>query len=145
MAIPMLKIRRSLGRLIFNMGIATPGKTVFLIETAPRYQLDAPQAVWNKDQVQDILHQCSQELIELPGIPWKPMNPLRTEFFSRTINMYLQFSSFSMLIWRRYLKSFVMEDKKLFIWRSQYRGCWWSGDARSQGTSNHDIDLVKPR
>ena len=33
----MLKIRRPLGRLIFNMGIAIPGKTVFLIETAPRY------------------------------------------------------------------------------------------------------------
>ena len=37
MAIPMLKIRRPLGRLIFNMGIATPGKTVFLIETAPSF------------------------------------------------------------------------------------------------------------
>ena len=35
MAISMLKIRRPLGRLIFNMGIALPGKTVFLIETAP--------------------------------------------------------------------------------------------------------------
>ena len=35
MAIPMLKIRRPLGRLIFNMGIAIPDKTVFLIETAP--------------------------------------------------------------------------------------------------------------
>ena len=35
MAISMLKIRRPLGRLIFNMGIAIPGKTVFLIETAP--------------------------------------------------------------------------------------------------------------
>ena len=31
----MLKIIRPLGRLIFNMGIAIPGKTVFLIETAP--------------------------------------------------------------------------------------------------------------
>ena len=31
----MLKIRRPLGRLIFNMGIAIPGKTLFLIETAP--------------------------------------------------------------------------------------------------------------
>ena len=38
MVISMLKIRRPLGRLIFNMGIAIPGKTVFLIETAPRYQ-----------------------------------------------------------------------------------------------------------
>ena len=36
MAISMLKIRRPLGRLVFNMGIAIPGKTVFLIETAPR-------------------------------------------------------------------------------------------------------------
>ena len=36
MAISMLKIRRPLGRLIFSMGIAIPGKTVFLIETAPR-------------------------------------------------------------------------------------------------------------
>ena len=35
MAISMLKIRRPLGRLIFNMGIAIPGKTVFLFETAP--------------------------------------------------------------------------------------------------------------
>ena len=35
MAISMLKIRGPLGRLIFNMGIAIPGKTIFLIETAP--------------------------------------------------------------------------------------------------------------
>ena len=35
MAISMLKIRRPLGRLIFNMGIAIPGKTIFLIEMAP--------------------------------------------------------------------------------------------------------------
>ena len=34
MGIPMLKIRRPVGRLIFNMGIAIPSKTVFLIETA---------------------------------------------------------------------------------------------------------------
>ena len=35
MAISMLKIRRPLGRLFFNMGIAIPVKTIFLIETAP--------------------------------------------------------------------------------------------------------------
>ena len=33
MVIPMLKIRRPTGRLIFNMGIPIPGKTVFYIET----------------------------------------------------------------------------------------------------------------
>ena len=37
MAIPMLKIRRPTGRLIFNMGIPIPGKTVFYIETGPRW------------------------------------------------------------------------------------------------------------
>ena len=40
MVISMLKIRRPLGRLIFNMGIAIPGKTVFLIETAPWFHLN---------------------------------------------------------------------------------------------------------
>ena len=38
MVIPMLKIRRPTGRLIFNMGIPIPGKTVFYIETGPRRQ-----------------------------------------------------------------------------------------------------------
>ena len=47
----MLKIRRPLGRLIFNMGIAIPGKTVFLIETAPwihkRHPIPRPNGgVW---------------------------------------------------------------------------------------------------
>ena len=41
----MLKIRRPLGRLIFNMGIAIPGKTVFLIETAPRSLLTPLPAI----------------------------------------------------------------------------------------------------
>ena len=40
----MLKIRRPLGRLIFNMGITIPCKTVFLIEMAPWYLSD----VWKK-------------------------------------------------------------------------------------------------
>ena len=36
MVIPMLKIRRLTDRLIFNMGIPIPGKTVFYIEMRPR-------------------------------------------------------------------------------------------------------------
>ena len=45
MVISMLKIRRPFGRLIFNMGIAIPGKTVCLIETAPRFLLKETQPV----------------------------------------------------------------------------------------------------
>ena len=49
----MLKIRRPLGRLIFNMGIAIPGKTVFLIETAPRlmYHLILGMAVFSRKYI----------------------------------------------------------------------------------------------
>ena len=50
MVISMLKIRRPLGRLILNMGIIIPCKTVFLIETAPSpigFQKFAWD-VWNK-------------------------------------------------------------------------------------------------
>ena len=35
------------------------------------------------------------------------------------------------------------EDKDLSIGHSQYHGCWWPGDTRSQGISSHDIDLSK--
>ena len=46
MAIPMLKIRRPTGRLIFNMGIPIPGKTVFYIETGPRWFETPPRSLW---------------------------------------------------------------------------------------------------
>ena len=51
----MLKIRRPLGRLIFNMGIAIPGKTVFLIETAPWFRwicaLKETALWWDKNHI----------------------------------------------------------------------------------------------
>ena len=50
MAISMLKIRRTLGRLIFNMGIAIPRKTVFLIETAPWPHFYQTRSAWSMDQ-----------------------------------------------------------------------------------------------
>ena len=46
MVISMLKIRRPLGRLIFNMGIVIPGKTVFLIETAPSLSYWKGNPMW---------------------------------------------------------------------------------------------------
>ena len=35
--------------------------------------------------------------------------------------------------------------KDLPILHGQYHGCWWPGDARSQGIKKHNIGLVKPR
>ena len=55
MVIPMLKIRRPTGRLIFNMGIPIPGKTVFYIETGPcyemrRWNITGLRTHWNPDK-----------------------------------------------------------------------------------------------
>ena len=66
MAISMLKIRRPLGRLIFNMGIAIPGKTVFLIETAPRSFV--PEAAIETG-LYDYIQQCMLDVIICP-CPW---------------------------------------------------------------------------
>ena len=55
MAISMLKIRRPLGRLIFDMGIAIPGKTVFLIETVITRAL--------ADPVSYLTHKCFKKIL----------------------------------------------------------------------------------
>ena len=38
----------------------------------------------------------------------------------------------------------LIQDKHLLILHGQYHGCWCPGNARSQGSSNHDIDYVEP-
>ena len=42
-------------------------------------------------------------------------------------------------------ESFLIEDENLFKLLSQYHGCWWPGNARSQCISGHGIDLVVPQ
>ena len=42
---------------------------------------------------------------------------------------------------QRLLKYSFMEGKDLYIWYSQYHGCRYPGDARSQGISSYGIDL----
>ena len=74
----MLKIRRPLGRLIFSMGIAIPGKTVFLIETAPCCLFDslATQLVAN-----GLLYEQSQHACKFPHncTPTISINHIRTK------------------------------------------------------------------
>ena len=51
MAIPMLKIRRPNGRLIYNMGIPIPGKDGLYIETGPWvHSLDSGSEATLKDK-----------------------------------------------------------------------------------------------
>ena len=65
-------------------------------------------------------------------------------FSERTKSYIYMLYHFSALIWRLYLNPISSKTKDPPILHNQYCGCWCSGDKRSQGVSNHDIDLVKP-
>ena len=66
------------------------------------------------------------------------LNPLHAKFLRENINIYLHFMSFL------HTDKTQVDEKDLPILHNQYHGCWCPGDARSQGISNPDIDLVKP-
>ena len=109
----MLKIRRPLGRLIFNMGIAIPGKTVFLIETAPswlskykyNYRCNVSRCEnlginFQKSQITcySLCHSCymdgwmkSRAIQYLFWVAWSPMPQNHCNIFKRgteKVNMY---------------------------------------------------------
>ena len=67
-------------------------------------------------------------------IPWN--------LFQETESHICVLYHFPTFWWHMLLKSFLMEDRDLPILHSQYHGCWWPGDARSQGISSHGADLV---
>ena len=70
---------------------------------------------------------------------WSSSTSYVLNFFRKVkIQLHFQVS----LKWRRQLKSFPMEDKDLFILRTQYYGHWWPGDGRSWGVSNYGFDLT---
>ena len=74
MAIPMLKIRRPTGRLIFNMGIPIPGKTVFYIETGPWWWAAMGE---NAQEIQEeVAMPCvCEEVIMYSMVAWLPVAP----------------------------------------------------------------------
>ena len=72
----MLKIKRPFGRLIFNMGIAIPGKTVFLIETAPRLITGSGNAchlLGNNPSPEPVLSYCQLDPRKQTRIIFKPI------------------------------------------------------------------------
>ena len=73
---------------------------------------------------------------------WTQLTPVMPSLLLEILKYNCVFYHFSILRWRRLLKSVIVEDKDLFDLYSQYHGCWWPGDARSQVISIHGIDLV---
>ena len=46
--------------------------------------------------------------------------------------------------WHMLWKSFLIEEKDLFILHNQYHGCWCSDSLHCQGNSGHSIDCAGP-
>ena len=90
----MLKIRRPLGRLIFNMGIAIPGKTVFLIETAPWVPTCAGGI--RVSFMQPHLFQIDVKMARMANIS----NRLICVKFISMLSMYVQFGTHRHFHWR---------------------------------------------
>ena len=70
------------------------------------------------------------------------VDPLRVKFFIGNIKMYLQFISFIHIDIAEILPRLMQE--LTYSTYSQYHGCWYPGDARSQAINSIDIDYVEP-
>ena len=63
------------------------------------------------------------------------VNPCAGFILGNIIGFYIY--HFLISRWHRYLKSFRVEDRDTLISHSQYHGCWWSGNTRSQGINSY--------
>ena len=107
----MLKIRRPLGRLIFNMGIAIPGKTVFLIETAPsslRVSARHARQFWNREE----------EVLSPDGW-YLHMYWFHTlDFCPWFLSCFVWYRLFSICFVICNIKSYVSAEIRCFIWKN---------------------------
>ena len=64
------------------------------------------------------------------------------ELFLRKIKMYLHFLSFLNVQMTQVFEIILHIRQYLLILHSQYHGCWWPSDARSQGIRSHAVGLL---
>ena len=65
-------------------------------------------------------------------------------FFRGNKSIYLHFVSFINIDMTQAVE-ILSQVRQELTYSSQYHQCWCPGNVRSQGISNHDIDLLKPR
>ena len=95
--------------------------------------------------------QCHRKYSRFLSLSWYEFqkyqfNSSQAKFLSRNINRYLQYLSFLQTNTTQVVEilPLVRQGPTVPSVSSLYHGCWRPGDARRQGISNHDIDLVKP-
>ena len=99
---------------------------------------------WCRQATGHYLSQCWHRSLSPYGVTrpqW--VNLLHAKFFRGNINIYIHFMSLLHIDMTQLVKILALVRQDLPILRSQYHGCWWSGDARSQGINNHDIDHIE--
>ena len=130
----MLKIRRPLGRLIFNMGIAIPGKTVFLIETAPRgpfhNSFSIVFQIWWKFH-SALIQFINSEVITFELHTWH--NSCADMACAKFCSDMVPYNAVTLKpifhgIWITMEKSFVKQVPEIYKTSS-----WWPDDTNSQG------------
>ena len=141
MAISMLKIRRPLGRLIFNMGIAIPGKTVFLIETDPWWFEMPSHLLWRHCNEPDSFVQLHVQKLNAPcssgqigGIIWSifsaqcNVNEAEINEFKLTwgfTNNHQLDTAREMLIWWNFAAAREVKWNGLIIILMKFSSKWW--------------------
>ena len=146
----MLKIRQPLGRLIFKMAIAIPGKTIFLIETAPWTTRNKMSLNYNNNQNYDIkaltLTQLETHVGQHCGC-WCPGVGSTRPSASTILNQYPLYQNWitrndqSQLMRKHWALQFILEEKVAeelkicFLVKNklinhfqnyllEWRGCW---------------------
>ena len=97
--------------------------------------------IYHTELVEVVLADCLELVLARPLIHFMP-NLSKEKKGNEKKNNCTFFFHFLILKRQRSLKSSLLNDKKLVILHSQYHGCWWPGEARSQGISRHGIDLA---
>ena len=63
-------------------------------------------------------------------------------YFRKYLSISMYICIFYQFLTPKWCKCFFMKDTDQLTQDSQYNGCWWPGDPRSQGISSHGIDIV---
>ena len=120
MAIPMLKIRRPTGRLIFNMGIPIPGKTVFYIETGPCFF--CAHGLWIPTPLNP----------ECCGQTWSITRALNTQQLTTWVGLLNQFRPLVV-----FFRSFITDKIPVTYFRSR---SYWTGVTAAEHLSNMKVN-----
>ena len=86
---------------------------------------------------------CSSHTLTTQSLLPRPFCANLNKNKQKNITIYWYFVTFSYTKMTHEVE--ILQDLDPFFLQSQYHGCWWPGDTKSQGISSHVIDLIIPQ